>query len=317
MMMVMMMVGEMLRLLLMMMEEVVMVVMLQRHPVVTQPVLGGLRQGLQHSQPAPLSLHQLLDGRAVLQLDVGAILCLFLHTPKSCSSNVARAGNALVRQSAGYRRTAGSDRWRYCSLLQRDSKRRRRLRFGWRALVLCLGGEEGGQGERLGLSTVTVLGKKNRMEEREDSKRVREHIHNKGPSIVWHKALLAVQPLFVWKMTNNFLKVKAFFFIQPSPGHYLRMSSKLHFHFFLMYIHGVYVVLVLHRNENKIIYLPKFPVCRTFQLLSEDKCMYKFLHMCVSVQYTWALGFTGIGLIRLGFPLRMPLPPICLGSEVD
>lgn len=48
-----------------------MVVMLQRHPVVTQPVLGGLGHGLKHPSHSPdtsLSLHELCDGRAVLLL---------------------------------------------------------------------------------------------------------------------------------------------------------------------------------------------------------------------------------------------------------
>lgn len=57
--------------LLMMMEQMVMVVMLQRHPVVTQPVLGGLGHGLKHSydpSDPSLSLHELLDGWAVLRL---------------------------------------------------------------------------------------------------------------------------------------------------------------------------------------------------------------------------------------------------------
>lgn len=69
--MMMMMMEVMLLLLLMMMEKMVMVVMLQRHPVVTQPVLGGLGHGLKHSYDATdpsLSLHELLDGWAVLRL---------------------------------------------------------------------------------------------------------------------------------------------------------------------------------------------------------------------------------------------------------
>lgn len=65
-------------LLVMMVEHVVMVVMLQRHPVVTQPVLGGLGHGLEHpSDPRDpsLSLHELLDGWAVL----GLVLLLLLE----------------------------------------------------------------------------------------------------------------------------------------------------------------------------------------------------------------------------------------------
>ncbi len=57
--------------LLMMMEQMVMVVMLQRHAVVTESVLRGLGHSLKHSDgPADpsLSLHELLDGRAVLRL---------------------------------------------------------------------------------------------------------------------------------------------------------------------------------------------------------------------------------------------------------
>lgn len=59
-------------LLVMMMVQVVMVVvMLQGHAVVTQPVLGGLGHGLEHSSDHPdssLSLHEFLDGCAVLWL---------------------------------------------------------------------------------------------------------------------------------------------------------------------------------------------------------------------------------------------------------
>lgn len=64
---------------LVMMEQMVMVVMLQRHPIVTQPVLGGFGQGLKHT-PNPhnpsLSLHELLDGRAVLRLVLLLLLLL-------------------------------------------------------------------------------------------------------------------------------------------------------------------------------------------------------------------------------------------------
>lgn len=66
-------------LLMMMMVQVMMVVMLQRHPVVTQPVLGGLGHSLKHtSNPsdASLSLHELLDGWAVLRLVLLLLLLL-------------------------------------------------------------------------------------------------------------------------------------------------------------------------------------------------------------------------------------------------
>lgn len=56
-------------LVMMMVQVVMMVVKLQRHPVVTQPVLGGLGQGLKTTsdhRDRSLSLHEFLDGRAVL-----------------------------------------------------------------------------------------------------------------------------------------------------------------------------------------------------------------------------------------------------------
>ena len=52
----------------MVVSMVMVVVMLQWHPVVAQPVLGGLRQGLKHPSDPSLSLHELLDGWAVLRL---------------------------------------------------------------------------------------------------------------------------------------------------------------------------------------------------------------------------------------------------------
>lgn len=58
-------------LLLLMVVKMMVVVMLQRHPVVTQPVLGGLGHGLKHPSHSPdtsLSLHELCDGWAVLLL---------------------------------------------------------------------------------------------------------------------------------------------------------------------------------------------------------------------------------------------------------
>ena len=64
--------------LLMMVEQMVMVVMLQWHPVVTQPVLGGLGQGLKSSSDPSLSLHELLDGWAVLRLVLLLLLLLLL-----------------------------------------------------------------------------------------------------------------------------------------------------------------------------------------------------------------------------------------------
>lgn len=44
------------------------VVVLQWHPIVAQPVLGGLRHSLKHPSQPSLSLHELLDGWAVLRL---------------------------------------------------------------------------------------------------------------------------------------------------------------------------------------------------------------------------------------------------------
>lgn len=66
--------------LLVVMEQVVVVVMLQRDTVIAQPVLGGLGHGLKRSYDAcrpSLSLHQLLDGWAVLRLLMGDVPTIF------------------------------------------------------------------------------------------------------------------------------------------------------------------------------------------------------------------------------------------------
>lgn len=57
--------------LLVMVKMMMVVVMLQGHPVVTQPVFRGLGHGLKNPSDPPstsLSLHELLDGWAVLLL---------------------------------------------------------------------------------------------------------------------------------------------------------------------------------------------------------------------------------------------------------
>lgn len=57
--------------LLVMVKMMMVVVMLQGHPVVTQPVLRGLRHSLKYSSDPPgvsLYWHELLDGWAVLLL---------------------------------------------------------------------------------------------------------------------------------------------------------------------------------------------------------------------------------------------------------
>lgn len=51
-------------LLMVMMIQVV--VLVQGHPIITQSVLRGLRDGLQAASNTPLALHQLCNGRAVL-----------------------------------------------------------------------------------------------------------------------------------------------------------------------------------------------------------------------------------------------------------
>lgn len=117
----------MLLMLLMLMKKVVMVVMLQRHPVVTKPVLRGLGNGLEHSHGAPcppLSLHELLDGWAVLRLallqpphHISAIfssshsLILSIGTPnRGDVPSLARVHRALVCQCAGDGWAASSSR---------------------------------------------------------------------------------------------------------------------------------------------------------------------------------------------------------------
>ena len=74
--MVMMMMMELL--LLMMMRVNMVVVMLQWHPVVAEPVLGGLGHGLKHPHDPSLPLHELLDGRAVLLLFLLPLLLLLM-----------------------------------------------------------------------------------------------------------------------------------------------------------------------------------------------------------------------------------------------
>lgn len=65
-----------LMLLLMMVKVVMVVVMLQWHPVVTQPIFRGFRHGLKHPTNPSLSLHELLDGRAVLRLALLLLLSI-------------------------------------------------------------------------------------------------------------------------------------------------------------------------------------------------------------------------------------------------
>lgn len=48
--------------------RMVMMVVLQWHSIVTEPVLRGLRQSLEGTSTHSLSLHQLLDGWAMLLL---------------------------------------------------------------------------------------------------------------------------------------------------------------------------------------------------------------------------------------------------------
>lgn len=108
-------------LLMMMREQMMMVVMLQWHPVVAQPVLRGLRQGLKHP---PLPLHELLDGWAVLRLVLLLVLLLLLlvsnGTLQQARNNISTVSNdygvtsfgghtsarvhcIIIDQRAGYR----------------------------------------------------------------------------------------------------------------------------------------------------------------------------------------------------------------------
>lgn len=124
---VMLMLVLMLLMLLVLMEKVVIVVMLQRHPVVTQPVLRGLGHGLEHchrTPRSPLSLHELLDGWAVLRLallqpphHISAIfsssrsLILSVRTPnRGDVPSLAGVHRALVCQCPGDGWAASSSR---------------------------------------------------------------------------------------------------------------------------------------------------------------------------------------------------------------
>lgn len=157
-------------LLLMVVKMMVVVVMLQRHPVVTQPVLGWLGHGLKHPSHSPdtsLCLHELCDGRAVLLLvsawgtlqQARNNICSIFHSlDSSIRGHIsARVHCIIVGECASYRRARYFSRWwsQCWSICKRV-----RVRFSW----TLLRAKQSSQRKRLGLSTFIVLDERSTVE---------------------------------------------------------------------------------------------------------------------------------------------------------